>query len=310
MSTVLQPTGAEAPRRVTSPRHQATLREQFFNQVRFFQRNSNLVWGVLLLLTILVFTIHGTFNTDSADASPLSAPPLITPNADYPFGTDRLGRDLYATVVAGIPLTFQIGLMAGLLGLGIGTVLGFFSAYYGGWVDTIISTVVDVGLTIPGLMVLIILGISFSGRLTVPTMALIVGAIAWLYPTRVVRSQVLTLKQRPFVEVARLSGMSHIEIIFLELMPNLLPFLAASLVGAVSSAILASIGLEALGLGPIDSPTLGMTIYWAILDGAVINRWWWWWLPPIVAISVLFLGLFLLSMGLDEIANPRVRERV
>jgi peptide/nickel transport system permease protein len=81
-------------------------------------------------------------------------------------------------------------------------------------------------------------------------------------------------------------------------------------VGAISSAILASIGLEALGLGPIDSPTLGMTIYWAILNGAVINRWWWWWAPPILVISILFNGLFLLSMGLDEIANPRVRRTV
>jgi peptide/nickel transport system permease protein len=306
---VLQPTNAE-PRRVTSPRHQASRQEQFRNTFRFFVRNPNLTWGTLLLAALFGFAIWGTFNTDIADASPLSAPPLMSPNADFPFGTDRLGRDLFATVIAGIPLTFQIGLMAGLIGVTIGTILGFFSAYYGGMVDTIISGIVDVGLTIPGLMVLIILGISFSGRLTVPTMALIVGAIAWLYPTRVIRSQVLTLKQRPFVEVARLSGQSSTEIIFQELMPNLLPFLAASLVGAVSQAVLASIGLEALGLGPIDSPTLGMTIYWAILDGAVINRWWWWWLPPIAAISLLFLGLFLLSMGLDEIANPRVRERI
>jgi peptide/nickel transport system permease protein len=280
------------------------------NTWRFFQRNSNLAWGTLLLLGLFAFAVIGAFMTDIADASPLSAPPLLSPSAEFPFGTDRLGRDLFATVVAGIPLTFQIGLIAGLIGVTIGTVLGFFAAYYGGMVDTVISGIVDVGLTIPGLMVLIILGISFSGRLTVPAMALIVGVIAWLYPTRIIRSQVLTLKQRPFVEVARLSGQSSTEIIFQELMPNLLPFLAASLVGAVSAAILASIGLEALGLGPIDSPTLGMTIYWAILDGAIINRWWWWWVPPIVAISLLFLGLFLLSMGLDEIANPRVRERV
>ncbi len=203
-----------------------------------------------------------------------------------------------------------MGLQAGLIGVTIGTILGFFAAYYGGWADTIISGIVDVGLTIPGLMVLIILGIAFSGRLTLTAMAFIVGVIAWLQPARVIRSQVLTLKQRPYIEVARLSAMSGPEIIFLEIMPNLLPFLAASLVASVSQAVLASIGLEALGLGPIDSPTLGMTIYWAILDGAVINRWWWWWLPPIAAISLLFLGLFLLSMGLDEIANPRVRERI
>lgn len=274
---------------------------------RFLRRNPALVAGLVLLLSLFLFVVIGSYITDIKDSEPLAARPLLKPSAEYPFGTDKLGRDLFATIIAGIPLTLRIGLLAGLIGLFIGTTLGFVSAYYGGWVDTIIRGVVDVGLTIPGLMVLLIIAISFSGRLTINHMALIVGALAWLYPARVIRSQVLTLKQRPFVEVARLTGMGGLEIIFLELMPNLLPYLAASLVGAVSSAILASIGLEALGLGPLDSPTLGMTIYWAILNGAVINRWWWWWAPPILVISILFNGLYMLAMGLDEIANPRAR---
>jgi peptide/nickel transport system permease protein len=274
---------------------------------RFLRRNPALVIGLLLLLALFCFAAVGAYLTDIEDAQPLAARPLQPPSAEYPFGTDKLGRDLFATIVAGIPLTLRIGLLAGLIGLAIGTFLGFVSAYYGGWIDTIIRGVVDVGLTVPGLMVLIILAIAYSGRLNINSMALIVAVLAWLYPARVIRAQVLTLKQRPFVEVARLTGMSGIEIIFLELMPNLLPYLAASLVGAVSSAILASIGLEALGLGPLDSPTLGMTIYWALLNGAVINRWWWWWAPPILVISLLFNGLYLLAMGLDEIANPRVR---
>lgn len=305
MSTVL-----EQQLRPGRRAYESTRRQQIGDFGRFLARNPNLVWGVLLLLALLAFAVIGANITSEEDAYPLSAPPLLQPSADYPFGTDRLGRDLFATIIAGIPLTFTVGLLAGMIGLIIGTILGFISGYYGGWVDTIINGIVDVGLTIPGLMVLIILGIAFSGRLTVGGMALIVGVIAWLRPARIIRSQVLTLRNRPYVEVARLSGMSGLEIIFLELMPNLLPFLAASLVAAVSQAVLASIGLEALGLGPIEAPTLGMTIYWAILDGAVINRWWWWWLPPITVISILFLGLFLLSMGLDEIANPRVRERV
>jgi peptide/nickel transport system permease protein len=302
-------TVAEPGIRSETSRYESTRRERLRDLQRFFQRNPNLTWGILLLLALLLFAVIGAMITDFGDSSPLSAVPLQSPSEKYPFGTDRLGRDLFATIVAGIPMTFQVGLQAGLIGVTIGTILGFFAAYYGGWADTIISGIVDVGLTIPGLMVLIILGIAFSGRLTLTAMAFIVGVIAWLQPARVIRSQVLTLKQRPYIEVARLSGMSGPEIIFMEIMPNLLPFLAASLVASVSQAVLASIGLEALGLGPIDAPTLGMTIYWAILDGAVINRWWWWWLPPIVAISLLFLGLFLLSMGLDEIANPRVRER-
>ena len=274
---------------------------------RFLRRNPALVIGLILLLALFLFVVVGSYMTDIEDAQPLAARPLLPPSADYPFGTDKLGRDLFATIVAGIPLTLRIGLLAGLIGLAIGTFLGFVSAYYGGWIDNIIRGVVDVGLTVPGLMVLIILAIAYSGRLNIKSMALIVAVLAWLYPARVIRSQVLTLKQRPFVEVARLTGMSGIEIIFLELMPNLLPYLAASLVGAVSSAILASIGLEALGLGPLDSPTLGMTIYWALLNGAVINRWWWWWAPPILVITILFNGLYMLAMGLDEIANPRAR---
>lgn len=285
-------------------------REQAGSVGRFLRRNPALMAGIVLLTALFLFALIGSFVTDIDDAQPLAAPTLLKPSAEYPFGTDKLGRDLFATIVAGIPLTLRIGIFAGLIGLCVGTLLGFVSAYYGGWVDNIIRGIVDVGLTVPGLMVLIILAISFSGKLNVNDLALIVSVLAWLYPARVIRSQVLTLKRRPFVEVARLTGMNGLEIIFLELMPNLLPYLAASLVGAIASAILASIGLEALGLGPVDSPTLGMTIYWALLNGAVINRWWWWWAPPIVVISILFNGLFLLSMGLDEIANPRVRRSI
>ena len=99
-------------------------------------------------------------------------------------------------------------------------------------------------------------------------------------------------------------------IIVKELMPNLLPYLMASLVGSVSAAILASIGLDILGLGVFEAPTLGMTLYWVNFTGAVINGWWWWWLAPIIVVAILFIALFLISIGLDEIANPRLRRQV
>ena len=104
--------------------------------------------------------------------------------------------------------------------------------------------------------------------------------------------------------------MSGPEIIFKELMPNLLPYLAASLVGSVTSAIFSSIGLEALGLGPMDAPTIGMTLYWVIYYGALLLGMWWWFIPPVAIIVILFVGLFNVTMGLDEIANPRLRRSV
>ena len=276
----------------------------------YMRRNGSLAVGIVLLLALALFVGIGHLVVDTSKSRPLSAPALRPPSVEHPFGTDRQGRDLLATMVAGTPLTLRIGFIAGFLGVGIGSVLGFVSAYYRGTVDTIIRGIVDIGLTVPGLLVLIIIAVSVKKGLTVDQMAIIVASLAWLNPARTIRAQVLSLRERGYVEVARLSGMSGPEIILKELMPNLLPYLAATLVNAVSSAILAAIGLEVLGLGPIDSPTLGMTLYWVNYNAALINGWWWWWTAPIVIILIVFLGLFFLSVGLDEIANPRLRRAV
>jgi len=278
--------------------------------LRYLRRNPSLVVGIILLAALVLFVGIGHVLVDTSKARPLSAPAMKPPSLQYPFGTDRQGRDLLAVMVAGTPLTLRIGFIAGFLGVGIGSILGFVSAYYRGTVDTVIRGIADIGLTVPGLLVLIIIAVSIKEGLTVDQMAIIVASLAWLNPTRTIRAQVLSLRERGYVEVARLSGMSGPEIIFKELMPNLLPYLGATLVNAVSNAILASIGLEVLGLGPIESPTLGMTLYWVNYNAALLNGWWWWWTAPIVIILIVFLGLFFLTVGLDEIANPRLRRTV
>ena len=276
----------------------------------YLRRNLSLVGGIALLSALGLFVIIGHLVVDTSKSRPLSAPSVQAPSIAHPFGTDRQGRDLFAVMVAGTPLTLRIGFIAGLLGVGIGTVLGFVSAYYGGRLDAVIRGVVDIGLTVPGLLVLILIAVSLRRGLTVNQMAIIVASLAWLNPARTIRAQVLSLRERGYVEVARLSGMGGPEIIVKELMPNLLPYLAATLVNSVSSAILASVGLEVLGLGPIDSPTLGMTLYWVNFNAALINGWWWWWTAPITIIVIVFLGLFFLTVGLDEIANPRLRRAI
>ena len=277
---------------------------------RYARRNPNLLIGLILLGILLIFSIAGPLFVDVSNAEPLSVAPQKPPSLTYPLGSDSQGRDLLAVMVAGTPLTLRVGMLAGLIGVAVGTVLAFISAYYGGIADILIRGVIDISLTVPGLLVLIVIAVFLKEGLSVNQMALIVALLSWRWPARTIRAQVLTMRERTWVQVARLSGMAGIKIIFLELMPNLLPFLAAALVGAVASAILASIGLEALGLGPIDSPTLGMTIYWVIFYAALLHGYWWWWLPPIVIITILFVGLFNLAGGLDEIANPRLRKSV
>jgi len=283
---------------------------QAASAIRYLRRNGRPLVGIILLLILFLFAFVGRLFVDGNDAYPLSAPANLAPTLEYPFGTDSQGRDLLAVGVMGTYLTTKIGVVAGSLGLGFGTILGFLAAYYGGVLDTVVRWVVDVLLTIPSLLVLVVIASTFQGGIDVNGMALVVALLAWMWPARVIRSQVLTMKQRAFVRVAQLSGSSNLEIIFKELMPNLLPFLGASLVGSVTGAIFASLGLEALGLGPMREPTLGMTIYWVMYYGAFVRGMWWWIMNPIVIIVILFVGLFLVSAGLDELANPRLRRRV
>ena len=137
-------------------------------------------------------------------------------------------------------------------------------------------------------------------------MALIIGAFAWAPPARQVRAQVLSLKERGFVYMAMLSGMSKIEIITEELMPHMFQWMGANFMNATLAAILAESGLSILGLGPQREMTLGMMIYWALNYSAVFNGWWWWWGVPILTLILLFLSLYLMHLGFDEVINPRI----
>jgi len=275
---------------------------------RYIQRNPSLGAGLGILLFLIVFTGVGSFFTNAASAFPLAVPASRPPSWEYPFGTDGQGRDLFAVAVSGTWLTIRIGLIAGLIGVAVGTALGFTAAFYGGWFDLVVRLVVDVLLTVPGLLILVVIASALGERsMDINGMALIIALLAWLGPTRTIRSQVLSMRERPYVMMARLNGMSGPGIIFRELIPNLLPYLGASLVGSTTGAIFASIGLAALGLGPQRDPTLGVTIYWVMTQNAFVRGMWWWAAVPISVVVLIFIMLFFISAGLDELANPRVR---
>jgi peptide/nickel transport system permease protein len=265
---------------------------------------------VSIILALVLFWLIGSLIVSPARAQPISGLPDQPPSLKYLLGTDSNGRDLLAVIIVGTGLTLRIGFLAGAIGLGIAIALGFLSGYYGGFLDTIIRGVVDVLLTIPALAVLVVIAAMISGVITLNLMIIIVASLSWMLPTRTIRAQVLTMREKAYIPMAKISGMKNLEIIIKELIPNLLPYLAAGFVGATSAAVLATIGLEALGLGPQSLPTLGMTIFWAVSFSAMLRGMWWWWLPPVIIIAALFVGLFLLTAGLDEIANPKLRRVV
>jgi peptide/nickel transport system permease protein len=263
--------------------------------------------GLAIMIAIVLFSVIGPLFVSEDGIKVGYAPPDQRPSREYLLGTDTVGRQMLAVMVYGTPLTLRVGIIAGIIGLAIGMIFGFVAGYYGGFWDHLLRGAADVFLTVPGLLVLVVISTSIQGAISVNTQALVVASLAWMYPTRTIRSQVLSMRERGYVQIARLSGMKGPEIIVRELIPNLLPYLAASFVSAVGAAILASIGLEALGLGPQNEPTLGMTIYWSQFYTSIIRGLWWWWASPIVMIVLIFTGLFLISAGLDQVANPRLR---
>lgn len=279
--------------------------------------NAKLVGGVTIIALILLAGLIGrfTWNTDLAFSgkSPLNLPPVGFTNTrgqegtwEHPLGTENSGRDMLALMIVGAPNSFLVGVIAAGVGMTIGVVLGFTAGFVGGRFDDVIRLMSDVTVTIPSLMVLIVIQ-SLIRQVDLTTMALLIAAFAWPTPTRLIRAQVLSMRASGYVHMARLSGASTFAIMFKEILPNLFPYIFASFIGNATGAILAAVGLETLGLGPQRVPTLGGTIYFALNAAALLRNMWWWWGLPTIMLALMFIGLLLINLGFDEIANPRLR---
>ena len=276
--------------------------------LRYLRRNPSLAIGLLIIFFLVAFTVIGLLTVNPKHAYPLSVRSKQPPSLQYPLGTDFFGRDLLTAMVVGMWQTALIGVLAGAIGTLIGVVLGFTSAYFGGPIDGSIKGICQILTPIPVLLIQVVIAASIDKRsVTIYTMAFIVVLLAWMGPTLVIRAQVLTMKERQFVSVAKLSGVGNLGIIFGEIMPNLLPFIVSAFVVQVFAAVFASFNLSVLGLGPLREPLMGNIIWFAQNQSAFFNGWWWWPVEPALALILILGALALVIMGLDEFANPRVR---
>lgn len=318
---------ADTQRDIAPPTEDTTGNEPLKRTMGRFNRwdtpwfNPKLLIGLSIIGFVIAIGVIGRLVWDEnlafAASAPANYPPIgftyetirgeFVGNWDNPLGTDNQGRDILAVMILGAPNSLLIGVVAASVGMTVGIILGFTAGYMGGWADDFIRLISDVTVTIPSLLVLIVIQ-SVMPQVSLITMALLIALFAWPQPTRLIRAQVLSMKQSGYVQMARLSGSSTFSIMFKEMMPNLTPYLAASFIGNAAGAILAAVGLEVLGLGPQRVPTLGGTIYFAIESAAILRNMWWWWGIPTIILGVIFIGLLLTNLGLDEIANPRLRQ--
>lgn len=263
-----------------------------------------LAWGLTILSILIILGPVGQQIIDESGLRLGSGPINSAPSGVHPLGTDTAGRDLLTLMIYSITPTLRVGLLAAVVSTFVGALLGTIMGYRGGVLDMATRSIGDVLLSIPSLMILIVIASFIETSLN--SIALIIAIFILPWSIRTIRAQVLTLREHGFVKYAIVSGQSQTEIIFLEIMPNLVPFIAVGFIGAVSEAILTLVGLQLLGLGPTGLPTLGSTLHFAFASAAIWRGIWWWWLPPTMYLIMLFVGLFLVSTSLDEFANPRL----
>ncbi|WP_448374809.1 ABC transporter permease [Fervidobacterium sp.] len=234
--------------------------------------------------------------------------PYQPPSSEHWLGTDRMGRDILSQVFYGARLSLTIGISTGLIMTAIATVVGMISGYYGGLVDRILSTITDIFLVIPGLPLMIV--ISSYMRVRGPLMVILVIAFtSWGSGARIIRAQMLSLRNREFTLAAKVIGENNLYTIFVELLPNMLSLTASIFFSSVLYAIIGEASLSFLGLSDVSKITWGTMLYWAQNANALLNGMWYWVLAPGLCIVLLGTAFALISFSIDEITNPRLRSK-
>ncbi|SFJ41544.1 ABC transporter permease subunit [Aerobium aerolatum] len=231
---------------------------------------------------------------------------LAAPSSAHWFGTDHLGRDLFSQNVYGSRIALLVGFLGALLVMLIGTNVGLVAGYFRGRTETVLMRTVDVMYGIPFEPFALILVLLFEPSLTIVILA--VSLLTWRTVARLIRSQVLSLRERPFVKAARVAGASDLRIMYLHIFPNVMPLVFLELAIIVGVSIIAEATLSFLGLGPPQSISWGGILHNARLSGAWRTAWWWN-LPPGFFIMTTVLSVFFISRSLELIANPRLRAR-
>ncbi|MGQ9631808.1 MAG: ABC transporter permease [bacterium] len=231
---------------------------------------------------------------------------LLPPSLRHPLGTDHFGRDMLALLLTGLKHSLTIGLIAGSLATVIAVTLAVIAGYKGGRLEATITTVTNSVLIIPSWPILAIIAL-FVERMDVLLLSAILAFFAWPWPCRQITPQIASLKERPYVDLARVSGFGDFAIMFKEILPNFLPYIVVGFSYAVVGAILAETALSLVGLGPGALASLGMILNWALTTGALAQGLYLIATSPIVLLVLVFVSLNLINIGLDEVYNPRLK---
>jgi peptide/nickel transport system permease protein len=228
------------------------------------------------------------------------------PSVKHWLGTDFMGRDILSQLLVGARVAFMVGVSAAFMSIFLGTAIGMIAGYMGKIMDTLFMRLADMIMVMPTLLVVLILS-SLFGQLNIWTIILIIALFRWPGISRVIRAQTLSLKQRPFIEAAKVSGASHLRILFRHIMPNVLPLAFLYMTFRVSAAIIIEAALAFLGFGDPGTVSWGMMLQWVWKTGHMFKAPYWL-LPPGICISLISLSFYMLGRAMDEVLDPRLRK--
>ncbi len=234
-------------------------------------------------------------------------PPDLPPSAAYPMGTTSRGQDTFWQLTFAIRNTLLFGLAVALLSRLIALLVGLLAGYLGGPVDRALMSINDTFVVVPLFPILVLFYFVMRDSMSWAALALVMACLGWAYDARLIRSIAMSLRSREFTETAIFSGMTTREIVTREHLPYVLPIVFSTTLNNMNWSIGLEVTLSVLGFTSISTPTIGVMIYWANQHTALVAGIWWWIAFPVALVVMLFIGLFLLAVALNEFIDPRSR---
>jgi peptide/nickel transport system permease protein len=271
-----------------------------------FDRRFQAAFILLFLITLLMLlSLVSPYNMEKTFQVGMDLPPSLK----HPFGTNTRGQDILFWMAFAVRNSLLIGVLTALISRVIAILVGLTAGYRGGFIDKLLMSINDSFVVIPILPILILVSFLIRAQMSIFILSVLLGVFGWPWDARLIRAQVLSLKERAFTRTAVYSGTGVFRITMTEHLPFVLPVVFATTINNMMWSIGMEVTLGVLGLGSITTPTLGSTIYWANNHQAIIAGVWWWLAAPILVAIALFLGLYLLISSINEYIDPRTRLR-
>lgn len=274
--------------------------------IRELLRNAWFSLGVVILVVLAALVVLSFFAPDDPTQWRV-APRDLRPSWEHLLGTDSKGQDVFWQMTYAVRNSLAVALLAAIISRAIAVTVGLVSGFAGGVVDRVLMSVNDALLVLPLFLLLVLLAMLLKEQMSIVSMAVLFGIVGWAWDARLIRSQILSLREREFTYTSVLSGNPARKLVFKEYFPFVLPLLLATLISYMAWVVGMEITLALIGLTDLRIPTLGSVLKWAIDYQAMLLRLWWWVLSPIVAAVALFVALYLISVSVSEYLDPRAR---